>query len=97
MAALQVAKGVIGLVVIGHYPLNHHPARLAIEDLERQLLDWDTISKTLSICQSLFFIWTSVAVSVVVSHKPSSYQHLQGQINQKHFALACLRSAKVCA
>lgn len=72
---MQVAKGVIGLVVIGHYPLNHHPARLAIEDLERQLLDWDTISKALSICQSLFFIWTSVAVSVVVS-SCSEEQHL---------------------
>ena len=74
MPVLQVAKGVIGLVVIGHYPLNHHPARLAIEDLERQLLGWDTISKTLSICQSLVFIWTSVAVSVVV-RKVHQEQH----------------------
>lgn len=62
----QVAKAVIGLVVIGHYPLNHHPARLAIEDLERQLLGWDTISRTLSFVQSFVFIWTTVAVSVVV-------------------------------
>lgn len=64
---MQIAKGVIGLVVVGHYPLNHHPARLAGEDLERQLLGWNTISRTFSVTQSLFFIWTSVAVSVVVS------------------------------
>ena len=62
----QVAKAVIGLVVIGHYPLNHHPARLAMEDLERQLLEWDTISRAFSVFQSILFIWSSVAVSVVV-------------------------------
>jgi len=74
----QIAKGVIGMVVGGHYPLNHHPARLAGEDLERQLLGWDTISHTCSVAQSLFFIWTSVAVSVVVSPPcPLSPCHLE--------------------
>lgn len=38
-----------------------------MEDLEKQLLGWNTISRILSISQSLLFIWTSVAVSVVVS------------------------------
>jgi hypothetical protein len=28
---LQIARAVIGCVVIGHYPLNHHPARKAWE------------------------------------------------------------------
>ena len=64
---MQVAKAVIGLVVIGHYPLNHHPARLAWEDLERQLLGWEDISWWFSTFQSVMFIWTTVAVSVVVS------------------------------
>ena len=68
----QVAKGVIGLVVVGHYPLNHHPARLAMEDLERHFLGWHTISRSFSICQSLVFIWTSVAVAVVVSAQPET-------------------------
>lgn len=29
---LQVAKALIGLVVLGHYPLNHHPARDGLRD-----------------------------------------------------------------
>jgi len=28
----QVARAVIGLVVVGHFPTNHHPARNACED-----------------------------------------------------------------
>ena len=64
---VQVAKAVIGLVVTGHFPLNHHPARLAVEDMERQLLGWEHVPRTLSIIQSLIYIWTCVAVSVVVS------------------------------
>ena len=64
---MQVAKAVIGLVVVGHYPLNHHPARLAWEDLERQWLGYEEFSFTFSTIQSIIFIWTTVAVSVVVS------------------------------
>lgn len=63
---MQVAKGVIGLVVVGHYPLNHHPARLAMEDLERYYCGWTTVSRPVSLAHSFVFIWTSVAVSVVV-------------------------------
>jgi hypothetical protein len=29
--SMQIARAVIGCVVIGHYPLNHHPARKAWE------------------------------------------------------------------
>ena len=78
---MQVAKAVIGLVVVGHYPLNHHPARLAWEDLERQWLGYEEFSFTFSTIQSIIFIWTTVAVSVVVSslftisflHSPASF------------------------
>ena len=78
-ASAQVAKAVIGLVVTGHFPLNHHPARLAIEDMERQLLGWESISRTLSISQSLVFIWTTVAVSVVVSYPAWGDAFLKGR------------------
>ena len=70
VSVTQVAKGVIGFVVVGHYPLNHHPARLAMEDLERNLFGWQRVSRTASIMQSLVFIWTSVAVSLVVRCPP---------------------------
>ncbi len=29
----QVAQGLIGIVVLGHYPLNHHPARGGLHDI----------------------------------------------------------------
>ena len=35
---MQVARVVIGLVVLGHFPLNHHPARQATEDGLRDIL-----------------------------------------------------------
>ena len=62
------ARGIIGCVVVGHYPLNHHPARLALEDLEAWAFDWRSISPTLSTCQTVAFVVSSIAVAEVVSH-----------------------------
>ena len=61
-----MAKAVIGLVVMFHTPLNHHPARLAMEDLEAVLFGWRGVSRPLSIAQSLAFISSFVAVAMVV-------------------------------
>ena len=64
---LQVARGVVGAVVVGHYPLNHHPARLAVEHLELFAFGWPSISVAFSSFQSLLFILSSLAVAVVVT------------------------------
>ena len=64
--ALQIARGVIGLVVTGHYPLNHHPGRLAIEHLEQYCFGWKEISQWFSYLQSILFVASTTAVAVVV-------------------------------
>lgn len=64
---VQVARGVIGLVVTGHYPLNHHPARLAVEHLEQYSFGWKEISQWFSYLQSIIFVLSTTAVAVVVS------------------------------
>ncbi len=66
--ALQIARGVIGLVVTGHYPLNHHPARLALEHLEQYCFGWKEISQWFSYLQSVLFVLSTTTVAVVVSH-----------------------------
>ena len=64
--ALQVARGVIGFVVTFHYPLNHHPARLAAEHLEGFWFGWTSISRAFAIAQTCLFVATSLAVAMVV-------------------------------
>ena len=64
--AMQIARGVIGLVVTGHYPLNHHPGRLAIEHLEQYCFGWKEISQWFSYLQSILFVASTTAVAVVV-------------------------------
>ena len=63
---MQIARGVIGLVVTGHYPLNHHPGRLAIEHLEQYCFGWKEISQWFSYLQSILFVASTTAVAVVV-------------------------------
>lgn len=50
----------------GHYPLNHHPARLAIEHLEQFSFGWRDISRWFSAAQSIIFVLTTIAVANVV-------------------------------
>ena len=64
--AFQIARGVIGAVVTGHYPLNHHPARLAMEHLEQFCFGWKDISVAFSAFQSIIFIVSTIAVANVV-------------------------------
>ncbi|EIE22920.1 hypothetical protein COCSUDRAFT_47742 [Coccomyxa subellipsoidea C-169] len=63
----NIARGVIGAVVTGHYPLNHHPARLAMEHLEQFCFGWKDISLWFSCFQSIIFIITTIAVANVVT------------------------------
>ena len=67
---MQIARGVIGLVVTGHYPLNHHPGRLAIEHLEQYCFGWKEISQWFSYLQSILFVASTTAVAVVVRALP---------------------------
>ena len=56
----------IGFVVTFHYPLNHHPARLAAEHLEGFWFGWTSISRAFSVAQTFLFVATSLAVAMVV-------------------------------
>ena len=58
-------------MVTGHYPLNHHPARLALEHLEQYCFGWKEISQWFSYLQSIIFVLSTTAVAVVVSHADS--------------------------
>ena len=58
-------------MVTGHYPLNHHPARLAVEHLEQYSFGWKEISQWFSYLQSVIFVLSTNAVAVVVSRSLS--------------------------
>lgn len=58
-------------MVTGHYPLNHHPARLALEHLEQYCFGWKEISQWFSYLQSIIFVLSTTAVAVVVSQADS--------------------------
>ena len=84
---MQVARGVIGAVVTGHYPLNHHPARLAMEHLEQFAFGWKDISVAFSAFQSIIFIVTTIAVANVVCPLPARLQ--QGVLQKRVLAICC--------
>ena len=56
----------IGLVVIGHYPLNHSPARQGLESLEAFLLGWKSVSTAVSCIQTTVFVCISLLIALSV-------------------------------
>ncbi|KAF6257139.1 transmembrane amino acid transporter protein-domain-containing protein [Scenedesmus sp. NREL 46B-D3] len=65
--AIQVARAVIGCVVLGHYPLNHHPARKGWEDLLDAVFDVKQIPGWLSAVLTIIFVCSNVLTSLVVT------------------------------
>ena len=57
----------IGVVVIGHFPLNHNPARQGLESLEYFLFGWKHVSFGLSCLQSTVFVCISLSIALTVS------------------------------
>lgn len=64
---VQIARCVIGVVVVGHYPLNHHPARQGYEDLLIAMFGFTVLPSWVSMLCTIVFVASSVAVSLVVS------------------------------
>ena len=62
----QVARAAIGLVCFGSYPLNHHPARLAWEDLFTSAADVQ-VSGWPSAMLTTAFVASTVATAMVVT------------------------------
>jgi hypothetical protein len=58
-------------VVIGHYPLNAHPARVGLEHLESYFLGWRNISTGLGLLQTVAFVGVTLAIALVVSDAAS--------------------------
>ena len=56
----------IGVVVIGHFPLNHNPARQGLESLEHYLLGWKQIGFALSCLQTTVFVSISLSIALTV-------------------------------
>ena len=54
------------MVVIGHFPLNHNPARQGLESLENYLLGWKHISFGLSCLQAAVFVSISLSIALAV-------------------------------
>lgn len=63
----QIARAAIGCVVIGHYPLNAHPARVGLEHLESYFLGWKHISRGLGLLQTVGFVAVTLGIALVVS------------------------------
>ncbi len=63
---MQVARLMIGIVVITHYPVNHHPARTSIEDLLRACFGWPAFRKPARYLQTTVFYVLSVVVAIFV-------------------------------
>ncbi len=64
---MQVARAVIGVVVVGHYPLNHHPARHAFEDLLHALFNVNSVSPWLSALITVAFVSGTLSIALVVT------------------------------
>lgn len=77
---MKVARCVIGCVVVGHYPLNHHPARLCVEDLLHVMLDWTSIPFWLSALITLGYVVSTIAVAVLVQDLGSVLHMIGGTV-----------------
>ena len=64
---MQLARLMIGVVVITHYPVNHHPARSSIEDLLRACFGWPPFKKPARYLQTTIFYVLSIVVAVFVT------------------------------
>lgn len=63
---VQVAQAFIGLVVMGHFPLTHHPARTGMQDI-LTLMGHHTPPMIVSDIFTMLFVGGSVGVSLVVT------------------------------
>ena len=64
---LKVARGVIGVMVVGHWPLNHMPARLAFADLMATFFDVADPPGWAQTAFTLTFVAVSLGSAMVVS------------------------------
>ncbi|KAF6255255.1 transmembrane amino acid transporter protein-domain-containing protein [Scenedesmus sp. NREL 46B-D3] len=74
---IQVARAVIGGVCMGSYPLNHHPARKAWEDLLDAALGVRVVPGWLSALLTCTFVASTVGTAVLVTDL-GSVLHLIG-------------------
>lgn len=74
---MQVARGVIGLMVMGHYPLNVNPARIAFHDMLDSLFDVSDSPRWASVLFTLLFFGGTLATAMVVTDL-GSVLHLIG-------------------
>uniref|UniRef100_A0A7S0RPD5 Amino acid transporter transmembrane domain-containing protein n=1 Tax=Chlamydomonas leiostraca TaxID=1034604 RepID=A0A7S0RPD5_9CHLO len=63
---VQVAQALVGLVVLGHYPLNHHPARSGLFD-GLSLLGVSRPSEAVSVMFTFAFVLGSIVVARAVT------------------------------
>lgn len=63
----QVARGVIGLMVTGHYPLAFVPARVAFVDLLSTLANVSDVPYWVTTTFTVLFFLMSLAIAMVVS------------------------------
>eukprot|EP00878_Enallax_costatus_P011109 GHUV01011602.1.p1 GENE.GHUV01011602.1~~GHUV01011602.1.p1 ORF type:complete len:461 (+),score=81.03 GHUV01011602.1:314-1696(+) len=66
---IQIGRGVIGFVVMAHYPLSHNPARKGWEDFLDACFEIrrGSIPRWVSIMITIVFVWSNVAMSLVVT------------------------------
>ncbi|KAI8469768.1 MAG: transmembrane amino acid transporter protein-domain-containing protein [Monoraphidium minutum] len=64
---IQIARAAIGGVCIGSFPLNHHPARAAWEDLLDSVADLRPLPGWLSSTLTTLFVASTVATAMVVT------------------------------
>ncbi|KIY99600.1 AAAP family transporter: amino acid [Monoraphidium neglectum] len=63
----DIARAAIGCVCVGSYPLNHHPARAAWEDLFDALADVRQLPKWLSVSLTTLFVASTVGTAMLVT------------------------------
>lgn len=69
----QIARAAIGCVVIGHFPLNAHPARVGLEHIESYFFGWRHISRGFGLLQTVAFVAVTLCIALLVRlqpHKP---------------------------
>lgn len=64
--ALQVARGVVGLLQVASYPVLHNPARAAVQDLIYQVSGRRCAGDSFYILETLVFFGSTLAVAMMV-------------------------------
>ena len=76
---MQVARAAVGLVVLCHFPLNHHPGRQCFDDALTEV-GWPVMSTTTSILFTMLFVYGAAWLAYVIRNLSAVLHFLGGTV-----------------